>query len=159
MILFEVIKAFLNEQEVKYEIVHHKPTPTSEDSARERGESIKIGAKALLMKADQFLLVVIPADKRLDSKKLRGILKTKKLRFSTEDELKEITGMEKGALPPFGNLLGLRMIVDKTIFNEEWMAFNAGSLTDSIKMKTEDYKRILTSLELQVEDVITDVKV
>ena len=39
-----------------YEIIEHEETPTSEDSALARGESIKIGAKALLMKGKKGLI-------------------------------------------------------------------------------------------------------
>ena len=70
-------------------------------------------------------------------------MNSKNLRFATPEELKEMAGVEKGAVPPFGPLFGVEMIVDTTLFENEFMAFNAGSLETSIKMRTEDYKRIV----------------
>ena len=35
------------------------------------------------------------------------------------------------------------MIVDSSLFDEEFMAFNAGMLTHSIKMKTSDFRRVV----------------
>ncbi len=138
------IVALLDSSGVDYTVKKHAATPTSEDSARERGEPLKIGAKALLLKCKkEFVLVVLPADKRLEMKALRRVLGSSKLRFATEEELKELTGLEKGAVPPFGNFLGIEMIVDAKLFDEEWMAFNAGSLTMSVKMKAADYKRVV----------------
>jgi Ala-tRNA(Pro) deacylase len=126
---------------VDYLVVEHAPTPTSLDSARERGESLHIGAKALVIKAAEFMLVVLPANRKVDSTKLKTILHSKKLRFATQEELKDLTGLSPGAVPPFGSLFNLPMLVERHLFDEEWMAFNAGSLTKSIKMKTVDYRK------------------
>ncbi|MBI2572645.1 hypothetical protein HYV86_02185 [Candidatus Woesearchaeota archaeon] len=138
------IITFLEQHHIDFIRKDHAPTPTSQDSARERGEPLKIGAKALLVKADEeFILLVIPADRKLDTKKVKSVLKTKNLRFATKEELLEKTELIPGAVPPFGNLIGINMIVDSALFEEEFMAFNAGSLTTSIKMKTQDYKKIV----------------
>src|SRR3989338_1932174 len=149
--LFKNIKALLDQHGITYEEKHHVPTKTSEESAAARGEPLKIGAKALLVKAkDEFVLCIIPADKRLDTKKVKETLKSKDLRFADEEELKKVTGCVKGAVPPFGHLLGVKMIVDKTLFEEENMAFNAGSLEHSIKMKTKDYRNLTPPEEVDI---------
>ncbi len=138
--LFNKIKQLL--ANVDYKLIEHEPTPTSEESAKARGESIKIGAKALLVKVKHgFVLCIFPADRRLDAKKVKAIFNSKKLRLASPEELKEVTGCEKGAVPPLG--VDIETIVDTSLFENEYMAFNAGSLTTSIKMKTEDYKRIV----------------
>ncbi len=144
MSLFELITNLLDGAHVGYVVKHHPPTLTSEDSARERREPLKIGAKALLLKDDtHFVLLVLPADRRIDVKKVKTVLQSKNLRFATPEELKEVTSCEKGAVPPFGKLLGVDMIVDGAQFEEEWMAFNAGSLEISIKMKSVDYRKVV----------------
>jgi len=105
---------------------------------------LKIGAKALLVKTDkEFLLAVLPADRRLDTKALRTIVHSKNIRFATTEELAGLTGLVPGSVPPFGNILGIKMLVDNALFNEEYMAFNAGSLEISIKMKTGDYRKVV----------------
>jgi prolyl-tRNA editing enzyme YbaK/EbsC (Cys-tRNA(Pro) deacylase) len=47
------------------------------------------------------------------------------------------------ALPPFGNLFSLKMIVDEKFLTNDTMAFNAGSLGDSVVMKVEDWKSMV----------------
>jgi prolyl-tRNA editing enzyme YbaK/EbsC (Cys-tRNA(Pro) deacylase) len=48
-----------------------------------------------------------------------------------------------GSSPPFGEpILQLELYVDNSILRNEKIAFNAGSLTDSIIMRTEDYVQI-----------------
>ena len=74
MKIFSRIVELLEENHVNYVTKRHAPTLTSLDSARERGEPLKIGAKALLVKTDkEFLLAVLPADRRLNTKALKEI--------------------------------------------------------------------------------------
>ncbi len=145
--LTDKIIHFLEQHHVEFQRKDHAPTPTSQDSARERGEPIKIGAKALLVKAGtEFVLCVLPADRRLDTKKVKTILNSKTLDFASKEELFEKTGLIPGAVPPFGNLMGLKMIVDTALFEEEYMAFNVATLTSSLKIKTVDYRRSVQPL-------------
>ena len=149
--LLTQIQEGLNSRQIWHEIKHHQAVQTSEEAALARGESIKIGAKALLVKDDtHFVLLVLPAHLKLDTKKAKKILNSRNLRFATLGELKEVVGVEKGAVPPLGPLFGVEMIVDSKLFENEFMAFNAGSLETSIKMRTHDYKKVV---DLRVEDV------
>jgi Ala-tRNA(Pro) deacylase len=146
MSILEKIQQLLNSHNAHYEIKEHPPSRTSEESAKYRGEPLNIGAKAILLKAKSgFFLAVFPAHKKLNTKKVKKMLKSKSLRFATVEELKEITELVPGAVPPFGQLFNISMYVDKEQFAEEKMAFNAGSLTTSIVMKTEDYRKVVQS--------------
>jgi Ala-tRNA(Pro) deacylase len=49
---------------------------------------------------------------------------------------------ETGAMPPFGNLFGLPLIVDRTLEDDTNIAFQAGTHTESIRMKYLDFKRL-----------------
>ncbi len=144
MDVFHTIVKLLEEHHCQYQVKEHPPTRTSEESAFHRGEPLKIGAKAMVLKTDQtFVMAVLPADRKIDSSKLKIIFSTKNLRFATPEELYTLTGLVPGAVPPFGFLFGIEMILDKTLLEEENMAFNAGSLEKSIKMETEEYRRIV----------------
>ena len=142
--IYAKINALLDAAGVHYKTLHHEPTRTSEDSARARGESIAIGAKAILMKIDKtFYLFVISAAKKLDAKKIRKHFKAKKSRFATVEELQSMTGLVPGSVPPFGRpILDFDLFVDQSVFQNDRVAFNAGSLTDSVIMSSEDYRSI-----------------
>jgi len=141
--VLESIRLFLAESGVPFRELHHEPTFTSEDSARVRGEDIRIGAKALLIKVgDDFRLFVLSAARRVDSLAIRAHFGVRKTRFATSEELAERTGLVPGSVPPFGEpVLPFPLCVDPSVFENERMAFNAGSLTDSIFMTTADYRR------------------
>ncbi len=142
--ILDSIRQLLDEGGVRYREVHHGPTRTSEESARARGEDIRVGGKALLMKVgDAFRLFVLSAALRVDSAAIRRRFAERKTRFATADELRELTGLVPGSVPPFGRpILPFDLCVDESITHNERIAFNAGSLTDSIIVPVEDYLRI-----------------
>ena len=114
---FEKICAFLEEHSAPYRTVHHAPTLTSEESAAARGEDIRVGGKALLVKTgDEFRLFVLSAALRLDSEAVRQLFGVKKTRFASKDELLELTGLVPGSVPPFGPpILPFELFVDRSI--------------------------------------------
>jgi prolyl-tRNA editing enzyme YbaK/EbsC (Cys-tRNA(Pro) deacylase) len=142
--ILDQIRDFLRSQAIDFRELHHEPTRTSEDSARVRGEDLRIGGKALLIKVDdEFRLFVLSAALRIDSQAIRAHLNARKTRFATAEELTELTGLVPGAVPPFGRpILPFALYVDPSVTQNERVAFNAGSLTDSIFLKTEDYLRV-----------------
>lgn len=146
---FTRIQEWLDRERVEYRHLNHEPTPTSEDAARVRGESLEIGGKAILLKISGdafpsgFGLFVMSAAKKLDSSTIKKHFGVRKLRFATRDELFEQTGLVPGAVPPFGDpLFDYPLFVDLSISDNERIAFNAGSLQDSIIMSVTDYMRL-----------------
>jgi Ala-tRNA(Pro) deacylase len=143
--VLNAIRELLHSHGAAFREVQHEPTLTSEQSAQARGEELRIGGKALLLKAedDQYRLFVLPADRKLDSSAIRKKLGFKKLRFANADELKSLTGLVPGSVPPFGRpILPFDLYVDEAIRANERIAFNAGSLTDSVILPMADYLRI-----------------
>jgi prolyl-tRNA editing enzyme YbaK/EbsC (Cys-tRNA(Pro) deacylase) len=137
----ESIRNFLTNTKIAFVEKDHEPTFTSEESARARGEELHHGGKALLLKTDDvFRLFVLPADRKLDSAAVKRELGVKKTRFATADELRELTGLVPGSVPPFGPpILPFELFVDAEIRANPRIAFNAGSLTTSIILSVSDY--------------------
>ena len=142
--VFQAIVDLLDGQGISYRQVHHEPTPTSEAAAAARGEDLSIGGKALLMKVGkEFKLFVLSASLKINSPAIKAHFRAKKLRFASADELMELTGLVPGSVPPFGEpILPFELFVDESIRYNERIAFNAGSLTDSVVMEVEDYLRV-----------------
>lgn len=138
------IREVLAEHGVSFEEKEHPPTYTSEQSAAARGEALGVGAKALLLKTDEtFRLFVLPADQKLDSAAIKRQLKVKKIRFATAEELHELTGLVPGAVPPFGPpILPFELFADEAVGTHGRVAFNAGSLTNSIVLSAADWQAV-----------------
>ena len=95
------IKDLLDDHCIPYQLRQHKPTRTSEESAKARGEDIKIGGKAILLKIDDgFKLFVLSASEKIDSSKIKKYFHARRIRFATAEELFRLTGLVPGSVPP-----------------------------------------------------------
>ncbi len=138
--VFERLRRALQGGGVDFVHTRHKPVFTSAEAAAVRGVSLHSGAKALILKSgDAMILAVMPADLVLNSAALRKHLRQRRLRFATNEEVKELTGLEPGAIPPFGSLFGLPTICDERLCENERINFNAGSHSDSFQIAYADY--------------------
>lgn len=142
--VFDSIITLLADHEVAYRHIRHEPVHTSEEAAVARGEPLEIGGKALVIKVDaDFTLFVLSAPARLDGRAVKRHFSAKRMRFASTGELKDLTSLVPGSVPPFGKpILPLSLYVDPSVFGNKWIAFNAGSLEDSLVMPTAAYRRI-----------------
>lgn len=145
------IRAMLVDAGVSFREIHHVPTCTSEAAALARGEEVKVGGKALVLKIDgAFRLFVLSAALRLDSSAVKKHFGVKRMRFATAEELMEHTGLVPGSIPPFGRpILPFDLFIDESIVANPRIAFNAGSLTDSIIFPVPDYLRLAAGTVLR----------
>ncbi|KKP60921.1 MAG: Aspartyl-tRNA synthetase [Candidatus Roizmanbacteria bacterium GW2011_GWC2_34_23] len=141
--VFDKIKNLLDENKVVYELIEHKPVFTSEDAAKIRGSSLSLGAKALIMNADKKpIMIVVPGNKKVDTSVFKKLYSIKDLEMAKPEEVKNISGVEIGAVPPLGNLFKIPLYFDQTIVDNETVFFNAGSHSKSISMKGSDLERV-----------------
>lgn len=142
--VFERLSKTLTTAGVPFTVLRHAPVFTSEEAAAVRGTSLASGAKALVCKADdRFVLIVLPADRRLASKAVRQSAGIKSLRFATREEVESLTGLAPGSIPPFGSLFGLPTWCDELLAEQPQINFNAGDHAISITLAYADFVRAL----------------
>ena len=71
----------------------------------------------------KFFMAVLQASKKIDLKKLRGVVAADSLSFASPDEVLQATHCKVGGVPPFGNLFGLTVYLDKGMLENEVMDF------------------------------------
>jgi Ala-tRNA(Pro) deacylase len=142
--ILQAVRDLLTGNEIDFREVEHEPTLTSEESARARGEDLRLGGKALVIKTgDEFRLFVLSAALKADSSAIKARFRCKKIRFASAAELQQMTGLAPGSVPPFGKpILPFDLFVDRSILANERIAFNAGSLRHSIIINVSDYVRV-----------------
>ncbi len=141
--LYETIVGMLNMAGLSYEPYEHTAVKTSEEAAAIRNTPLSEGAKALVLYADKKPIVVtVSGDRKLDTKEFRKQFGIKDLRMATPDEVKKVTGVEIGAVPPFGSIFGVPYYMDVSMRKGAHVSFNAGSHTKSVRMKESDFERI-----------------
>lgn len=138
--VFDRLHDWLRQRDVAFTVLRHEPVFTSEQAAAVRGTPLSSGAKALIVKAaERFVMLVLPADRKLDSRKAREALSVKALRFASREEVQELTGLQPGSIPPFGSLFGLPTYCDPALAENASINFNAGDHSISVQMTYADY--------------------
>jgi prolyl-tRNA editing enzyme YbaK/EbsC (Cys-tRNA(Pro) deacylase) len=142
--VFDRITALLRDRNIEFRHVRHGPVQTSEEAATARGEPLEIGGKSLVIKVDaDFRLFVLSAAARLETRAVKRHFRAKGIRFASPVELKDLTALVPGSVPPFGEpILPLPLYVDPSVFANQRIAFNAGSMEDSLIISTVDYRRV-----------------
>jgi len=132
------------ENNVGYQLYEHEPVYTSQQAATVRGVELKTGCKSMLLKtkAGKFLIANLASDRKIDLKKLEKIADDK-LRFATKEEVLQATNCEPGSVPPFGKLFGIPTYLDESILENDFVNFNIGTLTKSVKISKQDLLRIM----------------
>lgn len=139
------LKTFLDENKVKYVTIKHSSAYTSQEIAAKTHVSGKNFAKTVMVKIDKGMaMTVLPASYQLDFSLLQEIFGTPKVSLASEAEFKYLfPDCEVGAMPPFGNLYDMEVFVAETLAEDKEIAFNAGTHTEMIKLKYEDFERLV----------------
>jgi Ala-tRNA(Pro) deacylase len=125
---------------VAFRLLRHPAVLTSEEASRVRGTPLEAGAKALVCHADdRIVLIVVPADARLDNRAFRQRAGVKNVRMIDPERVQELVGAPVGAVPPFGSLFGLTTYADQEVTARDLIAFNIGARDVSVTMAGPDY--------------------
>ena len=138
------LRKFLDDHGVKYVSIRHSPTFTAQEIAQSVHVSGRDFAKTIVVSTENGMaMVVLPAARRIVMADLREMLLVPHVRLASEQEFRNLfPDCEVGAMPPFGNLYGLPVYVAESLATEEEIAFNAGTHTEVIKMRYEDFEAL-----------------
>jgi len=145
------IKKYLSDNGVQFTTGTHAPQFTAQEvAAAEHVPGIEV-AKVVVLKADdRFVMTVLPAPKLVDVDKVASLLNSQKVRFADETEMRGLfPDSELGAEPPFGNLYGLEVLVDRSLAMQEHVVFQSGSHRETVRIRYADYERLV---QPRVED-------
>jgi prolyl-tRNA editing enzyme YbaK/EbsC (Cys-tRNA(Pro) deacylase) len=141
--VYEQIVAMLKNSHILFEAYEHNPVHTSEEAAKVRNTNPHEGAKALVVYADgKPLMIVLPGDMKVDMKEFKHLFDVRDLRMATPEEVVSVTGVAIGAVPPFGHIFGIPCYVDRTLGENDYVVFNAGLHTKSIRLKEKDWEQL-----------------
>jgi Ala-tRNA(Pro) deacylase len=98
-------------------------------------------AKSLAVNVDgRIHMVVIPATEQVSLDHLREYLGADKVDLATESECTSLfSECDAGAMPIFGSLYGLPVLVAHELTDNEEIVFNAGTSRDVIRVRLRDF--------------------
>jgi Ala-tRNA(Pro) deacylase len=143
--ILQRLKDFLDNKEIKYVVISHSPAYTAMEiaaMARIPGKEI---AKTVVVNADGvMMMVVVPASHMVDFKLLHTFTGAKHIELAGEHEFKNLfPECEVGAMPPFGNLFNMNVVVSETLAEDEMIAFNAGTHKELVRMTYRDFAELV----------------
>ncbi len=139
------LREFLDKEHVKYVTIGHSPAFTAQEVAASAHIPGKQLAKSVVVSIDgELALVVIPASDSIELDRLRASVGADRVELATEDEFRDLfPDCETGAMPPFGNLYGVKVFVSQELREDEEIAFNAGSHSELVKLAYADFERLV----------------
>ena len=146
------LKHYLDKYKINF-VEYEHPAVFTVDESRGLKKSIPgLHCKCLFLKDDlgRFYLVGMPADKRLDMKKLRTHLSVKKLHFASSDELFEKLKLTSGSVSIFGLIANeeydINFILDAGVWNADSVGFHPNVNTSTLVLKHDSLEKFYNSV-------------
>jgi len=136
---------YLKKEKAAFEVIPHPVTYTAQETAASVHTPGKEVVKTVIVTdGKEHVMAVLDAPHQVDLKKFSAVSGMKKPKLATEDDFRELfPDCEPGAMPPFGNLYGLKVFVDQYLEEDEEITFNAGTHFEVVRMKYSDFKKLV----------------
>ncbi len=133
----------LNERKIPYRTSCHPEAFTALQSAQAAHVPPSMFAKSVLVNVDGMIrMVVLPATERVDMPRLRKCLEAKTSRLAAESEFAPLfQDCDIGAMPIFGSLYGIQVLLCEELAELPEIAFTAGTHRDIVRIRVSDYLR------------------
>jgi Ala-tRNA(Pro) deacylase len=139
------LKEFLDKEHVKYVTINHSPAFTAQEIAATAHIPGKELAKTVVVKIDgEMAMMVTAANEQVKLNSLKESLGANAVDLASEYEFKDaFPDCETGAMPPFGNLYGMKVFVSQALREDDQIAFNAGSHSELIRLPYTEFERLV----------------
>jgi Ala-tRNA(Pro) deacylase len=140
----------------QYELLPHAYTETALAEAEALGlDPAEVGKTLVLRAPDGYVRAVIPANCRVDVRKVRELVGGgKKVHLAAEDDLtRDYPEFDLGAVPPAGGARRDRVLVDRRLAERESVVVEAGAHDQSVRLSTAELIRIAHA---EVVDICED---
>lgn len=139
------IRDYLDSHNINYNIIKYTLAFTAQEIAASVHISGHELAKTVLIKLDgRLAMTVLPASYKVNFGVLRDIVGSRNIELASEQDFKyRFPDCDLGSIPPFGNLWNMEVFISERLSLNDDIVFNAGSHTELIRMKYNDYEKIV----------------
>lgn len=141
----------LDEMDISYRFfVHPGPVRSLEQAARERGHRPEQVVRSILfrLEEDEFVMVLVAGPDQISWPALRSYLGHSRMTMASPEEVLETTGYPVGAVSPFGLPQPVRILVDRSVLEEEEISIGSGVRHTTVIMKRDDMLQGLGEVEI-----------
>ncbi len=136
---------------IQYRFFRHAgPVASLEQAAAERGMSPDQVVRSIVFRIDkdEFVMVLVSGRRQVPWPALRGHLGRSHMTMATEEEVLQATGYQRGAVSPFGLPAPMRVIVDRSVLEQETVSLGAGVRATAVIMAVDDLLKALGDPEV-----------
>lgn len=139
------LKEYLDSMQVDYVTISHPLAYTSQQIASITHIKGQEMAKTVMVKIDgKMAMVVLPASYKVDLDLVKNATGADIISLATEAEFRDMfPDCEVGAMPPFGNLYGIKVYADQKLAEDKEIVFNACSHQELLKLAYKDFERLV----------------
>ncbi|PYT08972.1 MAG: deacylase [Acidobacteria bacterium] len=148
------LKTLLDVNKIRYVVIAHSPAYTAQEVAASAHIKGKDLVKCVIVNSEgEHYMVVTNANQRVNLARFKKALGVTEARLEKEDEFNNIfDDCEPGAMPPFGSLYGVSLVVDEAVYADQEIAFNGGNHSSVVKMAFADFERLAKPRKAAVAD-------
>jgi Ala-tRNA(Pro) deacylase len=144
------LNAYLKEHNITFIEHKHPAVFTVEESKKIKQKIPGMHCKCLFLKDNnnKYYLIALPAEKRLDIKRLQNYLQVKKLNFGSPEKLKEKLNLTPGSVSIFGMIYAkeVYLIIDKEVWLADKTGFHPNINTATLEILHTDLEKFYGSL-------------
>jgi Cys-tRNA(Pro)/Cys-tRNA(Cys) deacylase len=135
-----------------FDLVRTDRPSSVEESARLQGIEVGNLLRTIVVRrgADDYVFVLVPGGREIDWPKLRAHLGVRRLSLPDQEEAREMTGYERGAITPFGSVRHWPVIADASVAGLNRVAIGGGGRGVNLHLRAAD---LLTATSAQVADI------
>lgn len=141
----ERLDTYLRDHSVDHEFHRHEQAFTAQEVAAAEHVPGRMFAKTVMISADGDLaMAVVPAPDFVDIDKVASALGSRAARIADENEFGAVfPDCDLGAMPAFGNLYGVPVLVDDRLTRNDRIVTQAGSHTETVAVAWSDFARLV----------------
>lgn len=145
MFVSHTVMSYLDRLGIDHDIISHRHTMCSGETAGAAHIERMQLAKAVLMRGDEdYVLAVVPASRQVDPFALRRLLGSQEIALAAEDELPYIfRDCVTGAVPIVGNAFGVKTAIDDDLLLQHDVYFEAGDHEHLVHIGHDDFAKLI----------------
>jgi Cys-tRNA(Pro) deacylase len=145
------VSTALIEKGVPHQVfVHPVPLRSLQQAAEERGQKPEQIVRSILfrMSKGEYLMVLVAGPRQINWKMLRKYLGTNRVTMASKEEVLSVTGYHFGAVAPFGLTQPLKILVDRSVLEQQTISMGSGIRGTAIILESADLIRALGDCEI-----------
>jgi Cys-tRNA(Pro)/Cys-tRNA(Cys) deacylase len=128
---------------------HPGPVHSLDQAARERGQKPEQVVRSIVFRVGkgEYVMVLSAGPRQISWPALRSYLGQSRLTLASKEEVLQATGSPLGAVSPFGLPSPMRILVDRSVLEQDEVSLGSGERYATVFMQRRDLVKALVTFE------------